>query len=108
MKRSEVLKKNYDAIAEEMKEKHEQLMRCENRAGYEVKVYVWEDGETECLIGEGWLQPKQNEERDLIYVATVKDMWCEDEDVDDVVSDYDPTWLIDSRIDELEQEEEEQ
>ena len=102
MKRSEVVKKYYTEIADAMKDAFENIMRCTNRGGYEHQIYVWEDGEIEGLVGDGFLQPKQGEDRDLIYVATVRGEWCDDEDLEDVIADYNPTWQIDTKIMELE------
>lgn len=73
MKKSEIIKANYASILEAMKEHYETVVRSYGRCQYQI--YVWEDGEIECLQGpqgdNSWLKPKDAEPRMLYYVCTV-------------------------------------
>lgn len=109
MTKIEVLKDNRYVIAEAMQYAFTDIMRSANRGGMEVKIYIWEDGEIERLTtvsgSNDWLKPRDNEDRALYYVTTVKGEWCEDEDVEDIIADYDPEWLLDGIIDSAEETE---
>lgn len=73
MKRSEIIKANKARLAEAMVERYKTVLECDNRIQY--KIFVWEDGEIECLEGpqgdNAYLAPKDHEPRDLFYVWTV-------------------------------------
>ena len=73
MKRSEAIRKYYDAIAAEMIEDYELVLKSRGNAQY--KIYVWEDGEIEYLQGvqgdNTMLAPRSAETRELFYVTTV-------------------------------------
>lgn len=73
MKRSECITKHSGDIAETMVNRYRTVLESEGRIQY--KIYVWEDGEIECLEGvqgdNAWLQPKDREPRELFYVCTI-------------------------------------
>ena len=73
MKRSEAILKYHDEIKETMINRYRTVLECDGRIQY--KVYVWEDGEIECLEGaqgdNSWLQAKDAEPRELFYVCTI-------------------------------------
>ena len=73
MKKSEVITKFYADILDAMKKRYRTVVECNGRVQY--KIYVWEDGEIECLEGvQGdtcYLKPRSMETRELYYVCTV-------------------------------------
>lgn len=73
MKRSEIITKYSREIAEVMVERYRSVLECAGRIQY--KVYVWEDGELECLEGvqgdNSYLRPRDMEPRELYYVCTI-------------------------------------
>ena len=96
MKKSEAIKKYWDAIAEAMKERYHSVLVSEGRCQYQV--YVWEDGEIECLCGvpgdNSYLVPKDMEPRELFYVDTVEEQGFDpnnysDEYIEEDDPDYD-------------------
>lgn len=75
MTRYEIIKKYEDKIIEAMVEYYEAIVRYNGRVEY--SLYIWEDGEIEVLEktsgDNSWLQAKDWEERELFYVATIKE-----------------------------------
>lgn len=73
MKTSEAIKKYQPEIMETMSEKYRNILESEGRLQY--RVYVWEDGEIECLEGpqgdNSYLKAKDSEPRTIFYVDTV-------------------------------------
>lgn len=73
MKRAEVIEANRERLAEEMRNLYRSVLDCDGRIEY--SVYIWDDGEIETLEqtqgGNGWLQPKEWEDRKLYHVADV-------------------------------------
>ena len=73
MKKSEIIRENLKAISEAMIERYKIVLKCHGQVQY--KIYIWEDGEIECLEGpqgdNSRLAPRQNEPRKLFYVTTV-------------------------------------
>lgn len=73
MKKSEAIKKFYAEIKDAMVERYRIVLDCNGILQY--KVYVWEDGQIECLEGpqgdNSFLQARDNEPRELYYVTTV-------------------------------------
>ena len=73
MKKSEAIAKYYGDIAAAMAERYRAVIECDGRIQY--KIYVWEDGEIECLEGvqgdSTWLQARDMEPRELYYVCTI-------------------------------------
>lgn len=73
MKRSECITKYYKDIAAAMVERYRTVLECDGRIQY--KVYIWEDGEMECLQGvqgdNSWLQARDCEPRELFYVCKI-------------------------------------
>ena len=73
MKKSEAITKYSGDIAEIMVNRYRTVLECDGRIQY--KIYVWEDGEIECMEGpqgdNSWLQAKNNEPRELFYVCTI-------------------------------------
>lgn len=72
MKTSEAIKKYQQKIMETMSKKYRNVLESEGRLQY--RIYVWEDGEIECLEGvqgdNSYLKAKDNEPRTLFYVDT--------------------------------------
>lgn len=96
MKRSEAIKTYYDEIAEAMQERYHNVLVSEGRCQY--KVYVWEDGEIECMCGvsgdNSYLVPRNAEPRELFYVDTVSEQGFDpnnysDEYIEEDDPDYD-------------------
>lgn len=85
MKKSEIIAKYADAIAETMVNRYREVLKAHGINQY--KVYVWEDGEIECLHGpqgdNSFLSPRDNEPRDLVYVDTVSCPCFDPWEVDD-------------------------
>ena len=73
MKTSEAIKKYQQKIMETMSKKYRNVLESEGRLQY--RIYVWEDGEIECLEGvqgdNSYLKAKDNEPRTLFYICTV-------------------------------------
>ena len=73
MKKSEIISSNYNKIIDVMVDRYEDVLISGGRVQY--KLFVWEDGEIECLEGcqgdTSYLRPKQNESRELYYVCTI-------------------------------------
>ena len=73
MKRSEIIAKYRKEIAAEMVQHYRTVLECSGRIQY--KVYVWEDGELECLEGvqgdTSYLRPRDAEPRELYFVCTL-------------------------------------
>lgn len=73
MKKSEIIRENLKDISEAMIERYRIVLKCHGQVQY--KIYIWEDGEIECLEGPQGdntrLAPRQNETRNLYYVTTV-------------------------------------
>ncbi len=73
MKRSEAIRKYYKDVASAMVECYRNALESDGQIQY--KVYVWEDGELECLEGaqgdNSFLQAREHEPRKLFYVCTV-------------------------------------
>ena len=73
MKKSEIISSNYNKIIDVMVDRYEDVLNSGGRVQY--KLFVWEDGEIECLEGcqgdTSYLRPKQNESRELYYVCTI-------------------------------------
>ena len=73
MKKSEAIKKYQPEIMETMSEKYRNVLESEGRLQY--RIYVWSDGEIECLEGpqgdNSYLKAKDSEPRTLFYVDTV-------------------------------------
>lgn len=71
MLRSEAIEKYWDSIIETMKKAYSDTIG----GNTQEKIYVWEDGEIETLYGvygdTSFLRPKQWEDRELFYIATV-------------------------------------
>lgn len=72
MKTSEAIIKYQDEIKSTMIEKYRSVLNCNGSIQY--KVYVWEDGNIECLEGtqgdNTYLVPK-DPDKNLFYVCTV-------------------------------------
>ena len=122
MTRKEVIEANREKLADKMRNLYRDVLDCDGRIEY--SVYIWDDGEIETLEqtqgGNGWLKPKEWEDRKLFFVATIDspffDPWdCypdpkpEDEEeaetirneiIDECVDDYDPDCYIDLAIEE--------
>lgn len=73
MKTSEAIKKYQPEIMEAMSKRYRYVLESEGRLQY--RIYVWEDGEIECLEGvqgdNSYLKARDNEPRTLFYVDTV-------------------------------------
>lgn len=85
MKKSEAILKYQGEIEETMISRYRTVLDSYGRVQY--KVYVWEDGEIECLEGpQGdncWLQAKDHEPRELFYVCTVESPYFDPWDYSD-------------------------
>ena len=75
MKKSEAIRKYYDAVRESMIDAYGHVIDSRGRVQY--KVYVWEDGEIERLPGpqgdNSYLMPRVCETRQLYYITTVSE-----------------------------------
>lgn len=73
MKNSEIIRKYDSIIADEMVARYRSVLESGGRIQY--KVYIWEDGEIETLIGpqgdNSYLKAKDYEPRELVYVRTI-------------------------------------
>lgn len=73
MKKSELIRENWDKLSEQMIWCYEQVIRSYGRIEYQI--YLWEDGEIELLQGpqgdNSWLKPRDAEPRELYYICTV-------------------------------------
>ena len=71
MLRSEAIEKYWDSIIEAMRKSYADTIG----GNTQEKIYIWEDGEIETLYGvygdNSFLRPKQWEDRELFYIATV-------------------------------------
>ena len=74
MKRSEIIKNNYETITEAMLSMYRTVLESNGRIQY--KIYFWDDGEIECLEqvqgDSGYLQPRDMGPRALHYVTTIE------------------------------------
>lgn len=70
MTKAEIIGKYYDRIAEALPEKYRRVLESNGRE--QCDVYIWEDGELECLWeaqgSTSWLKPKDCEPRMLYFV----------------------------------------
>lgn len=81
MKKSEIIKANYEKLFYAMKEAYEVVVRSNGKI--QVGIYIWEDGKIETLEdaqGSSMrLYPRQMETRSLFYVDTIAapcfDIW---------------------------------
>ena len=73
MKRSEIITKYEKDIKTEMVKCYRFVLDSFGRIQY--KIYVWEDGEIECLEGvqgdNSYLKAKDSEPRELYYICTI-------------------------------------
>ena len=114
MKRSEAIETFRKTISEELINRYRSVLECDGRIQY--KVYVWEDGEIECLSGpqgdNSWLQAKDTEPRELFYVCKVDspffDPWdCADHSAPDDEEEREKEraeiieWLVDQYAEQL-------
>ena len=71
MLRSEAIEKYWASIIEAMRTAYADTVG----GNTQEKIYIWEDGEIETLYGvygdNSFLRPKQWEDRELFYIATV-------------------------------------
>jgi len=71
--KAEVLRAHEIELLDTMMDKYEQVLHSEGRVQY--AIYIWEDGEIQCLEqaqgDNSYLQPRDNESRELYYVTTV-------------------------------------
>lgn len=69
----EFLRRHREVIEEEMVEKYSSVLDSRGRCQY--KLYMWDDGEPECLCdaqgSSGYLVPKRGESRSLYYITTI-------------------------------------
>lgn len=129
MSKIEVIENNREALAKEMVECYHAILK--SGGGIRYDIYIWSDGEIEPLqltsSGNGWLQAKESESRELYFVGTVKidefyfDPWdcypdpkpedeeeaekIEEEIIDECVEDFDPDEIIDEAIAQAEYDE---
>ena len=130
MKDSVIIRKHRKAIAAAMVDRYRTVLESAGRIQY--RIYIWEDGEIECLEGpqgdNGYLKAKDYEPRELVYVRTISspffDPWDytdesapDDEDEREATEQEIIDWLVDefrnstddildSVIEEVEREEE--
>ena len=73
MKNSEIISKYQDSIKEEMMKRYRYVLESYGMIQY--KIYIWEDGEIECLEevqgSNSYLKAKNMEPRTLVYVCKI-------------------------------------
>lgn len=101
MTKSEIITKYADTIMETMVDRFREVLKAHGRTQY--KIYVWEDGEMECLLGpqgdNSYLAPRSGENRDLVYVDTVSYTGFNPQEIDDEAPEAE---VIDACVDEYE------
>ena len=108
MKDSVIIRKHRKAIASAMVDRYRTILESAGRIQY--RIYIWEDGEVECLEGplgdNSYLKAKSYEPRELVYVRTISapffDPWdYTDESAPDDEDEREATereiidWLVD-------------
>ena len=80
MKKSELIRKHYDALYDAMLERYNRVLQANGRTEYDI--YIWSDGEIEGLCktqgDNSWLVAGESEPCDLYYVTTVTTGPCFD------------------------------
>jgi len=113
MKKSEIIKTYRKDIAQAMVNRYRTVLDSNGRIQY--KVYVWEDGEIECLEGvqgdNSYLKAKDTEPRELFYIATISwpcfdpfDYWDGSTLDDETEKETARQQIIDYLVDEYERE----
>lgn len=103
----QVMLMHYNELLREMTERYRNVLESDGQCQY--KVYIWEDGEIECLCGPNGdntcLAPNRGEHRKLYYVTTIDAPYVDvfslsGEDPSECSKEDAIDWLVDTYDDE--------